>query len=757
MEGDRPITNAADDRLGFAVVAEHLAKAILDQSSRDGFVIGVDGKWGSGKSTLINLTIEELKKGARAPAVVAFSPWLVGDRDTLLRQLFDELASASLNIEPIGTSIPPAGLQRLWARLSSKHWRLRQMERAKKKLARQLHAFGLAAGGAGKIAKAASYLGMPWGTQAASLAYGSKEALSSLLAGGALSNQKAKIVTLLAALSRPIVVFVDDLDRLEPSEACEVLRLIRAVADFPNVIYIVSYDADVVASTLGSTYRVKNGHEYLEKIVQVSFRVPLPEAFDLRNWFRIEVDKIFGDPSWRDSGRDQRESPRARLDAAVNTQGGAYLRTPRDVVRTLNALHLHSAPVRGLVDIPDMVWLQLIKIGNRDLYDWIERYLSEAAAMFNGAFVSDEEAQMMGERLAEILTAEGGDVGRKLIELSHVLPGIDTGSHFAAQKKNRTVFKTNLFVDHLINPLIAERRLGSPHHYRFYFSFSVPAGSLPDEVVREFLAKAGSDTSSALAMFSKLAGKNRPQGGSMADVLIDRLSAIPDRISGDALLAILHCFTETMDDVARSSPASDFGTDRTWSLAEKLTRICLRNAPSEVRTRALGILFVEGKSLGWLTDLIRGEIFDHGIFGDRKKPEDEWLLSAEEFNSALGAMLKRYRSADPNELMRTPNFLSLLYGWEQGSGTTEVQEWVDEQTANDAGLLAILPRMRSMAFRNAVVYPLSKDDMVRFFDYQQLWARVKSIADNPAAPEADRLRAREILEALRLGEKSHRG
>lgn len=79
MDGDRPITRRDDDRLGFAPVAAQLARTIVDQSASQGLVFGIEGKWGSGKTTLINLTIEALKAhGDAAPEIIAFSPWLVG-------------------------------------------------------------------------------------------------------------------------------------------------------------------------------------------------------------------------------------------------------------------------------------------------------------------------------------------------------------------------------------------------------------------------------------------------------------------------------------------------------------------------------------------------------------------------------------------------------------------------------------------------------------------------------------------------------
>jgi len=102
MDADRPIRRHEEDRLGFSPVAEHLARVIVDQSAKDGLVFGIEGKWGSGKSTLVNLTIDTLKRlTTNPPEIIEFSPWLVGVRDDLLHHLFDELATAASRIEPI--------------------------------------------------------------------------------------------------------------------------------------------------------------------------------------------------------------------------------------------------------------------------------------------------------------------------------------------------------------------------------------------------------------------------------------------------------------------------------------------------------------------------------------------------------------------------------------------------------------------------------------------------------------------------------
>lgn len=165
MDTDRPVTSRNGDRLGFAPIAEQLAKAIAAQLSPNGFVFAIEGGWGSGKTTLINLTIEALKTlGPIAPEIVTFSPWLVGDREELLRSLFDELASAAIKIDPVirPEDVPASKRSKFFGLFNNQEqWRLNEKERFRKSLGPKLRAFGSFAGTLGKFARAAEALGVP--------------------------------------------------------------------------------------------------------------------------------------------------------------------------------------------------------------------------------------------------------------------------------------------------------------------------------------------------------------------------------------------------------------------------------------------------------------------------------------------------------------------------------------------------------------------------------------------------------------------
>src|ERR1700722_480689 len=81
LSGDRPKEHLAEDRLGYANFARSLARSIAGLASTEGVVLAVNGVWGSGKTTAVNMIVEalgDLRKAnptAREVIPVSFKPW----------------------------------------------------------------------------------------------------------------------------------------------------------------------------------------------------------------------------------------------------------------------------------------------------------------------------------------------------------------------------------------------------------------------------------------------------------------------------------------------------------------------------------------------------------------------------------------------------------------------------------------------------------------------------------------------------------
>src|SRR5687767_7259063 len=97
LHSDGPITAKTEDRLHYLPFAEALAKSVVERAPSDGFVIGVQAKWGMGKSSAINLAreaIAELEKDKppkQKTKIQSFNPWMFSGLEALVRGYLSQL------------------------------------------------------------------------------------------------------------------------------------------------------------------------------------------------------------------------------------------------------------------------------------------------------------------------------------------------------------------------------------------------------------------------------------------------------------------------------------------------------------------------------------------------------------------------------------------------------------------------------------------------------------------------------------------
>ncbi len=101
---------------------------------------------------------------------------------------------------------------------------------------------------------------------------------------------REEITKELTALTQPIVVIIDDIDRLTTVEIREIFKFVRLTASFPNIIYVLAFDRERVEQAL--TEDGVPGRAYLEKIVQLSFDVPQAPEKLLRSQVFEELNRI---------------------------------------------------------------------------------------------------------------------------------------------------------------------------------------------------------------------------------------------------------------------------------------------------------------------------------------------------------------------------------------------------------------------------------------------------------------------------------
>ena len=83
---DEPIRAVDEDFLNREPFSKNLSDSIIEWSGEKSLVIGLYGKWGTGKTSVINITEEIIKQAPKKqqPIIVHFSPWEYSETDDLV-------------------------------------------------------------------------------------------------------------------------------------------------------------------------------------------------------------------------------------------------------------------------------------------------------------------------------------------------------------------------------------------------------------------------------------------------------------------------------------------------------------------------------------------------------------------------------------------------------------------------------------------------------------------------------------------------
>ena len=209
---DKPISKISEDLLGRVPFSFQLAKAINNYNENSGLVIGIYGGWGTGKTSIINMIENEISNFEDDKTIfIRFSPWNYSDKDNLIRLFFESL-KIKLNIH-----------------------HKKNIDNAINNYLDALDILTLIPGFnhtmVGIIKNFFKYFRK------------NNESLD-------LEASKKFLEKYLLDINKKIIVVIDDLDRLTNIQIRETFQLVKQVADFPNLIYILSMDREVVARAL---------------------------------------------------------------------------------------------------------------------------------------------------------------------------------------------------------------------------------------------------------------------------------------------------------------------------------------------------------------------------------------------------------------------------------------------------------------------------------------------------------------------------
>lgn len=724
LDSDRALVNETKDQFGFVGIAQRLAPSIVEASKGDGIVIGLEGRWGSGKTSLLNFLRTELVKAQHTGIhTITIAPWLNGDTSSMVMSLLGPMtAILKAKEDEIAET---AGKKKI------------AIKKQMAEVGRLLKDYGpQTARKFGSVANLAGHF-IP-GVQIAGKALeGAATAAEKFIPSGSTPSElKQKISDKIQALDVGFVVILDDLDRLEPEQAVEVVRLVRSVADFPKVAYLMCYDREVLAQALKTGLKVEDGDLFLQKIVQLTFNIPLPEPFDLRNQFRDEAKAIFSDVMGSDANGDLLNDLKLAVD-----QEGMGLTTPREVKLALNSIRFVFPQIKDDVYFPDFCRLHLIKITKYKLYQWIESYLSIRSVLVTGdASVSLDEKSRIGNQLKTLLPCKGRFSSDSIWNLQRFIPGVSE-----ADKPEETVFNKMDSAD--VADAITLKRLGSPLHYRFYFALTGPKTVMSDENFNHILELARENDDQLAIRLTEEVMRQRTSGKTWFEHVLDRLNKeCIATLDEDQLVGLVKALSDMMD----SAMAAD-GKHRVFSstldgIANKVVKRCLIQLNKlNPKKQAATVLQIakEGRALNWLIGkFFRGQLFRHGKVGKEAVTPDQWEISEEVLDDAIAILKVRVKAKETKSLIpNMPDITSYLYGWKNLTKNKEANNWVHKYSKTDEGFISILNHLRGWSMSDKVYYPLSQEAVTSFLDWDKTVERLDSLKDGEFSAQVAELQA----------------
>lgn len=180
-----------------------------------------------------------------------------------------------------------------------------------------------------------------------------------------LSTLKKEIEEILYQTDKKIIVVIDDIDRIQGEEIFNLLKLIGIIANFPNIVNIVAYDKKYICDNLNTYFNSNNAEKYIQKIIPFEFPLPQISNENMQNLFNIEFMEIIKDKDYNETGLKNKYS---------NTIGG-YLKNIRDLKQLLTAFEFHYNIFKkqGInINITDLLFITAIKTFNYKL--WIDIY-----------------------------------------------------------------------------------------------------------------------------------------------------------------------------------------------------------------------------------------------------------------------------------------------------------------------------------------------------------------------------------------------
>lgn len=692
LDSDRPILKSEQDRLGRSIFAKYLARCILDHQSTESMVIGLYGGWGVGKTSVINLTLEELRFAAsnmfdnEKPIILNFSPWSYSGQQQLIYSFFRRLSSEMRQSDYFENADKIIYLLELYVSFFTH-----------KPVPKSLHPkhFWL------------SRLLKPGRTTEESYGWES---------GRDLTQVKAELNNLLKNQKHKIIIFIDNITRLDHQEINQIFQIVKSIGDFMNTTYILALDKTHIIEAINKIHH-GNGNEYLEKIVQLPFAIPAISKQDLENVLFDRLSKVMSavpEDSWnRDYWADLYYSTIKY-----------FFENCRDITRYVNTLSFGYSRVKEVVNPVDFFAITAIEIFEPDVYYGIRDNKDLFADLAENVYQFDNEKFAEDKlRCDEILNRAKNTPKELLIQLLvRLFPRL------------RHMYQSNMTFNHSEAAARKAKRICALDVFDIYFRLAIPSGYISDAEMDALL----SFTSDAEGFALELMRLNHDDRiGRFLDSLDSTRTA---HIPIDNIPNVINALIDSGDlfPIGVSTPLC---LNTPMRIHRIIHQLLIR---LDDKTKRFEILSNAIKQSTKSLLVIVNEVEENYILMEQRDFTAEQLEQLKQL-----ALEKIAYWVENGRLFEHPQLLSILIAWRKWGDTTACKAYIEKMIASDnRHLLAFL----SAALKEPVNQAISKLEMNSSWR-ENLPVIEEFISANTLEPYAQRLFASDEFEKLREKEQ----
>jgi len=678
FDADRPIISSSQDRLNRSLFAKYLARCMLDHKDPESLVVGLYGGWGVGKTSLINMVLEELNFAAtnledvEKPVILNFSAWSYSGQQQLIYSFFRRLSSALRNVPYLENSERIIYLLELYVSFFT-HQPVPKALRLKK-----------------------------------------NEDIYGWESGRDLTQVKAELNDLLRLQQHKIIIMIDNISRLYDEEIKEMFKIVKSMGDFVNTSYLLSFDKEQVVTALDHL-DVAGGEEFIEKIVQLPFVVPPILQQDLEKIFSDRLSDVLvqvPEGAWS-----------SEYWADIYYSGLKYFFTNcRDITRYVNTLTFSYSRLRDVVNPVDFFALTAIEVFLPEVYFGIRDNKDLFTDLLDNVYRFDAE-QVQKDRLRcdEILSRSERIPQEILLDLLiRLFPRL------------RKIYEPNnvyYYSDSIARKL---RRIASPDLFDVYFRLSLQTGQIPYEEF-ETLLKLANNAESFDHALTRLNQDDRIL--KFLDMLDSKiLQTIPQNHIQSIVSALID-----NGDLFPAGLQSLLSLDTPMRLHRIIHNLLRRLPTFEERFLILQTAIGNAdKSLYSIVHELQEQLREHSEENDTFLPLEFRDLTPDQLDLLCKLAVSRIESWANNEsLDNHPRLVAILYAWLQWSDNDACRHFVKKLTDTDKGLVSFLTAIFSKAIDQAMclyertpMWEANLQDLAVFIPPKQLEAHAKQVFED---------------------------